>query len=142
MKSCDTLPNAAYDRISCSAFTPGRKRSAYSAYWLVTFFLFGFASLANVSELRAQSTQKVVEGRVVSSEGHAQASAIVYLKNNKTSDIKSFISTDDGSYRFGQLSSDIDYEVWAEYQGKKSPTKTVSSFDSRKLMIFELKLGK
>ncbi len=88
----------------------------------------------------AQAAQKVVEGKVVGSSDQPQPGAIVYLKNGKTSDIKSFISTADGSYRFGQLSPDIDYELWAEYRGKKSPTKTVSSFDSKKVLIYALKV--
>ena len=96
---------------------------------------------SNAGTAQAQTAQKVVQGKVVDTSGQTVSGAIVYLKNGKTSDIKSFISTSDGSYRFGQLSSEIDYEVWADYQGRKSPTKTVSSFDSRKLSIYELKLG-
>ena len=90
----------------------------------------------------AQTTQKVVQGRVVGAGDKPQSGAIVYLKNDKTNDIKSFISTSDGTYRFGQLSPDIDYEVWAEYQGKKSPIKTVSSFDSKKTLSYELKVDR
>ena len=88
----------------------------------------------------SQTGQKVVEGKVVGSSNLPQTGAIVYLKNTKTSDIKSFISTADGSYRFGQLSPDIDYEIWAEYQGRKSNTKTISSFDSKKLLDYQLKV--
>jgi hypothetical protein len=88
----------------------------------------------------AQTGQKVVQGKVVGSSNQPQTGAIVYLKNTKTGDIKSFISTADGSYRFGQLSPDIDYELWAEYQGRKSPTKTISSFDSKKLVDYQLKV--
>ena len=97
--------------------------------------------LGNVPTAQAQAAQKVVQGKVVDASDQPRSGAIVYLKNSKTSDIKGFISTADGSYRFGQLSPDIDYEVWADYQGKKSPTKTVSSFDSKKLLIYELKVG-
>jgi len=88
----------------------------------------------------AQTPQKVVEGKVVGSSSQPQSGAIVYLKNTKTGDIKSFISTADGSYRFGQLSPDVDYEIWAEYNGRKSNTKTISSFDSKKLLDYQLKV--
>jgi hypothetical protein len=88
----------------------------------------------------AQSGQKVVEGKVVGSSAQPLSEAIVYLKNGKTNDIKSFITTPDGSYRFGQLSPEIDYDIWAEYQGRKSATKTVSSFDSKKLLDYQLKV--
>jgi hypothetical protein len=88
----------------------------------------------------AQAVQKVVQGKVIGSSGAAQQGAIVYLKNGKTGDIKSFISTADGSFRFGQLSPDVDYEIWADYQGKKSATRSVSSFDSKKLLDYQLKV--
>jgi len=138
MKACNTSCSAARGHVSRSALVMGKHRSSYL---LAIFLLLAFASLANAPALRAQSSEKVVQGRVVNSDGQPQASAIVYLKNGKTNDIKSFISIANGTYRFGQLSADIDYELWAEYQGKKSAVKTISSFESRKLMIYELKLG-
>jgi hypothetical protein len=88
----------------------------------------------------AQSGQKAVEGKVVGSNNQPLSAAIIYLKNVKTGDIKSFISSADGSYRFGQLSPDIDYEIWSEYQGRKSPNKTISSFDSKKVLDYVLKV--
>lgn len=106
---------------------------------LVLLFMAGFL-FAQAPGLHAQTGQKVVEGKVVGSGNLPQSGAIVYLKNNKTTDIKSFISTADGSYRFGQLSPDVDYELWAEYQGRKSATKTISSFDSKKQLDYQLKV--
>jgi hypothetical protein len=107
----------------------------------ICLLLLALLSLSNAPRIQAQTTQKSVQGRVVGAGNQPQSGAIVYLKNDRTNDIKSFISTTDGSYRFGQLSPDIDYEVWAEYQGKKSPIKTVSSFDSKKILSYELKVG-
>jgi hypothetical protein len=104
------------------------------------FFLLSALVFVNASAAPAQATQKVVQGKVVGPDNQAQPGAIVYLKNGKTDDIKSFISTADGSFRFGQLSAEIDYELWADYKGKKSPTKTISSFDSKKLLIYELRV--
>jgi hypothetical protein len=121
------------------ATLPPSKRNFFAAL-AVLLLVLPFAPWTATSA--AQATQKVVQGRVVGAGDKPQSGAIVYLKNDKTNDIKSFISTSDGSYRFGQLSPDIDYEVWAEYQGKKSPIKTVSSFDSKKILSYELKVDR
>lgn len=115
-----------------------RRQHSVLWFWIVFCLSLFCASPAFIAH--AQSTQKVVEGKVVGSNNEPEPGAIVYLHNGKTNDIKSFISTADGSYRFGQLSPDIDYELWAEYKGKKSATKTVSSFDSKKLLSYVLKV--
>lgn len=60
------------------------------------------------------------------------ASAIVYLKNPKTLDIKTYITAEDGRYRFPALAMNADYEIFAERNGKRSETKKLSSFDSRR----------
>jgi hypothetical protein len=109
---------------------------------VIQYTIFLVIALSFVAHTPAAdaSGQKVVEGKVVGSTDQPQSGAIVYLKNGKNNDIKSFISTPDGSYRFGQLSPDIDYEIWAEYQGRKSSTKTISSFDSKKQLSYVLKV--
>jgi hypothetical protein len=38
------------------------------------------------------------------------------------------------------LSPDVDYQLWAEFQTKKSKSRAISSFDSKKQFIFDLKL--
>jgi hypothetical protein len=85
----------------------------------------------------AQSATRSVEGKVYAQAG-ALSSAVVYLQDTKTNNIKSFISTQDGSYRFGQLSDNIDYQLWAEFKGKKSDKKTISSFNSKKQLVIDL----
>ena len=88
----------------------------------------------------AQTAQRVVQGKVELSSGGMAKGAIVYLKNGKTLEVRTYISTADGSYRFGQLNSDADYTIWAEYQGKKSKEKTISSFDSKPVFNVLLKI--
>ena len=89
----------------------------------------------------AQVAQRVVQGKVELSSGGMAKGAIVYIKNGKTLEVRTYISTADGSYRFGQLNSDADYTVWAEYQGKKSKERTVSSFDTKKVFNIPLRIG-
>jgi hypothetical protein len=83
-------------------------------------------------------TTKTLQGKVLGTDDTALSGAIVYLQDSKTNGIRSFISTSDGSYRFGQLSPDTDYTVWAKYKNEKSPTKPVSSYDSRMQVTIDL----
>jgi hypothetical protein len=96
--------------------------------------------LASVAGMAQSSAVRSVEGKVYAAASLPQSSAVVYLQDSKTNNIKSFISTQDGSYRFGQLSSDVDYQVWAEYKGKKSDKKNISSFNSKKQLVIDLHL--
>jgi hypothetical protein len=78
-----------------------------------------------------QQSSRNLTGQVLTLSDQPLPSAVVYLKNTKTLAVKSFITENDGGYRFHALAPNVDYEVYAEYQGKKSSTKTVSAFDSR-----------
>jgi len=66
--------------------------------------------------------------------------SIVYLKNTKTLTVKSYIADDKGEFHFHALSPNVDYEVYAEFQGTRSPTKTLSSFDSRAVVNMDLRI--
>jgi len=66
--------------------------------------------------------------------------AIVYLKNMRTLAVKTYIAGDGGVYRFNGLSPNADYEVYAEFNGARSDTKTISSFDGRKAITYNLKV--
>jgi hypothetical protein len=83
---------------------------------------------------------KNVQGKVLDGQDAPINGAIVYLENKRNNNIKTFISTDNGSYRFADLAADTDYSVWAAFHGKKSAQKTVSSFDTRKQVNIDLKI--
>jgi hypothetical protein len=115
----------------------------------IAMFLLAALLLAASSSAFAQSKKKgeepnrSVQGTVTSSADQAVPGAVVYLKNTKSLEIRSFVTKDDGTYYFQRLSPDVDYELRAELQsaGESSSTKTLSSFDSRKQATINLKLN-
>jgi hypothetical protein len=84
--------------------------------------------------------QRTVSGTVLNAGSEPVVGATVFLKNEKTKAIRSYTSTADGHYHFAQIDMSDDYDLWAEKDGKKSATKTVSSWDARKEFISDLKL--
>lgn len=83
--------------------------------------------------------QRVVNGSVLDASSAAVSGATVFLRNSKTKSIRSYTSTKDGRFRFAQVDMSQDFDLWAEKQGKKSDTKTISSWDTRKAVETELK---
>lgn len=84
--------------------------------------------------------QRTVQGKVVDQSGAPVNGAVVYLKDGHTLSVMSKITDADGAYRFGQLSQNTDYELWAESNGKKSKVKSISSFENRNAFHFNLKI--
>ena len=65
---------------------------------------------------------------------------IVQLKHARTLEVKSFHTNDNGDYYFHGLDPNVDYELKALAEGRQSKTRTVSSFDSRRELIYNFKL--
>jgi len=97
--------------------------------------------LAAVVALAADSHTRSVQGSVTAPDDSLVNGAVVYLKNTKSLQIRSFFTQKDGSYYFHDLSPDIDYELKAELNGLSSGAHTLSSFDTRKLATINLKLS-
>jgi hypothetical protein len=84
--------------------------------------------------------QRVVEGKVLDSTSAAVSGATIFLKNLKSKAIRSYTSENDGRFRFTQVNMADDYDLWAEKGSRKSATKTVSSWDTRTDIQYDLRL--
>ncbi len=84
---------------------------------------------------------RTLTGQVTDKADAPLAGAVVYLQNTRTQAVKTFITDGGGNYRFSSLSPNVDYQVRAEYQGHKSDSRTLSSFDSRSNVVLHLKIN-
>ncbi len=101
----------------------------------------GLALAANPFDKKDKGDNgRLLTGRVTDRQDNPLSDAVVYLSNPRTRAVKTFIVGADGIYRFPALSPNIDYEVYAQYKGKKSDTKTVSQFDNRQQVNINLKV--
>jgi Carboxypeptidase regulatory-like domain len=83
---------------------------------------------------------RMLTGKVLDKHDNPVVNSVVYLSNTRTHAITSYIVGPNGFYQFPQLSPNVDYEVYAQFQGHKSDTKTVSQFDDRKQVNIVLRI--
>jgi Carboxypeptidase regulatory-like domain len=99
------------------------------------------ASLAHAAPDKKNPQQgRLLYGKVLDQHDNPIPNAIVYLTNSRTHAVKTYIIGDDGGYRFPGLAS-VDYEVYAQFKGHKSDTKSVSQFDDRPQVYVDLKIN-
>ena len=107
---------------------------------MIVALAVAIATLPVHAKDKSDETGRLLTGRVVNDADAALPDAVVYLANTRTRAIKTFIVGKDGMYRFPALSPNVDYEVYAQYKGSKSDTKTVSQFDTRPTVNINLKI--
>lgn len=111
-------------------------RGAMAVILFVTCFAFAGLSF----DKKDEDKLRLVQGTVTDAQGNPAVGAVVQLKNNKTLQVRSFITQENGTYQFHGLDPNVDYSLKADYQGASSASKTLSSFDSRKEPVINLKV--
>ena len=100
------------------------------------------ASAGAAQDKKREAQLRTVRGVVEDKSDTPISGSVVFLKNVRTNSVRSSYTDDSGSYRFSGLDPNADYELHAEKEGAKSQTRTVSSFDSRKDIVLNLKIEK
>ncbi len=100
------------------------------------------ATAVAAQEGKRESQLRTVRGLVLDKQENPVASAVVHLKNLRSLMVQTHISDDSGHYRFSGLDPNVDYEIHAEQSDLTSAKRTISSLDSRKEMVLNLKLNK
>ena len=118
-------------------------RTSLSRTMLVAVLAVACAQLLPAQKKEKEDpTIRSLQGQVNDAQDKPVSGAVVQLKDTRTLEIRSFITQEDGQYRFSGLRADTDYEVKAEYNGMSSDDKRLSNFDTRKIATVNLKLNK
>src|SRR5690348_1181479 len=92
-----------------------------------------FATIASLSYAKEKDTTpgRLLTGKVLDRQDNPVPNAIVYLTDTRSRAVKTFIVGENGLYRFPALATNVDYEIYAQANGKSSDTKRMSQFDDR-----------
>ena len=116
-------------------------RSVLKAVACISAILLVFSLAASAApDKKDKQVGRLLFGKVLDPQDNPVPDAVVYVTNTRTRTVKTYIVGKDGSYRFPALSNAIDYEVYAQFNGKKSDTKSVSQFDDRSQVYLVLKV--
>jgi hypothetical protein len=106
-----------------------------------TLLLVWSAIATATPDKKDKAVGRLLFGKVLDPQDNPLPDAIVYVTNTRTRAVKTYIVGPDGTYRFPALSTAVDYEVYAQYNGRKSDTKSVSQFDDRSQVYVDLKVN-
>ena len=97
---------------------------------------------AALPDQKEKTVGRLLFGKVLDQGDNPLPDAVVYLTNRRTRAIKTYIVNEDGTYRFPGLSTAVDYEVYAQFKGVRSETRTVSQFDDRTVVNIVLRIDR
>src|SRR6202051_1836213 len=121
-------------------------KKAVIAGWVAILLaaVFSTSLLASAQLFGRESKQdktRLLTGKVLDGGDNPLPNAVVYLTNSQTRSVKTYIVGPDGAYRFPALKPSLDYEVYAQFNNRKSGTKTLSQFDDRSQVYISLKIS-
>jgi len=119
-----------------------RKRSLIRAVVVGCALLIALSAVSSAApDKKDKTVGRLLFGKVLDPQDNPLADAVVYVTNTRTRAVKTYIVGPDGTYRFPALSTAVDYEVYAQQNGRKSDTKSVSQFDDRSQVYLDLRIS-
>jgi Carboxypeptidase regulatory-like domain len=108
---------------------------------IATIMLFSMAALAGTYPSQ-DSPLRTVHGTVVDAKGKVVAASVVYLHNEQTYAVKTYVTDHHGHYRFSGIRFYTDYRIYAEHNGLVSAVRKISAHSTNKLIKLDLKVDK
>jgi hypothetical protein len=116
-------------------------RSVIKVASVLCLLIIGWCAVAAAApDKKEKPVGRLLFGKVLDHQDNPLPDSVVYVTNTRTRAVKTYIVGADGAYRFPALSTAVDYDVYAQYKGHKSDTKSVSQFDDRSQVYIDLKI--
>jgi hypothetical protein len=116
------------------------RMSFKKASLVASALLLVISAVAHAAPQKSEKAQgRLLSGKVLDQQDNPVPNSVVYLTNMRTHAVKTYIVSQEGTYRFPGLSM-MDYEVYAQFKGHKSDTKSVSQFDDRSQVYIDLRI--
>ncbi len=103
---------------------------------LVVLFGFAHGVCGQVTDART------LHGQVVDQQGNQIKGGVVYLRSLATQIVRSYISDDEGQYRFSGLDPNADYEIHAETPDQTSERARFRVTTTAKISCLILRVDK
>src|SRR5579863_1182987 len=98
------------------------------------------AALPSYAKDKDTTPGRLLTGKVLDRQDNPVPNAVVYVTDTRTRAVKTYSVGADGIYRFPSLAANVDYEIYAQAEGKTSDTKKMSQFDDRKQVKIDLRI--
>ena len=116
-----------------------RMSSRHVSLIACAFLFVLFTANSNAFDKKDKQQGRLLSGKVLDPQDNPISGAVVYLTNTRTHEVKTYIIGQEGTYRFPGLTN-VDYEVYAQFNNHKSDTRSVSQFDDRSQVYIDLKI--
>jgi hypothetical protein len=118
----------------------GRKMRSIRILTACLFLLTLLGAIPSYAKEKDTTPGRLLAGKVLDRQDNPVPNAVVYVTDTRTRAVKTYIVGPDGTFRFPALASNVDYEVYAQFNGKSSDTKRVSQFDDHKVVNLVLRV--
>jgi hypothetical protein len=85
----------------------------------------------------SQPTIRTLNGTVSDTSHEPIRGAVVELRNGKSNEVVSYLTDASGQYNFKRLDGNADYDIWVLYRGRRTPTRSISKFDSHMAKVID-----
>jgi hypothetical protein len=116
------------------------RKKTFALACMVFFCVLSLSAQDKTQDKKHSSQLKTVRGVVQDKSDNPVQSAVVFLKDTHSNQVRSNITNDQGEYRFSGLDPNAEYELYADKDGEKSQIRNISSFESRTDIVLNLKL--